>query len=62
MADKKEKKPKKQVQPHTLFEGAKKKLRNCPKCGPGYTLAHHSNRLTCGKCHYTEFISKKEKD
>jgi len=27
----------------------------CPKCGPGYFLAQHSNRLTCGKCHYTKF-------
>ena len=51
-------KPKKQVQPHTMFEGAKKKSRNCPKCGPGYTLAKHNNRLTCGKCGYTEFVKK----
>ena len=27
----------------------------CPKCGPGYFLAQHSNRLTCGKCHYIKF-------
>ena len=58
MADKKEKKAKKQVQPHTLFEGGKKKSKNCPKCGQGYTLAKHNNRLTCGKCHYTEFTKK----
>jgi len=30
----------------------------CPKCGPGYFLADHSNRLTCGRCHYTEFRKK----
>jgi small subunit ribosomal protein S27Ae len=57
---KKQKKPKKSVQPHTKFEGGKKKAKNCPKCGAGYTLAQHNNRLTCGKCGYTEFISKKE--
>lgn len=34
--------------------------KSCPKCGPGMLLAQHKNRLTCGKCHYTEFL-KKEK-
>ncbi|KAF5423092.1 MAG: 30S ribosomal protein S27ae [Candidatus Methanomarinus sp.] len=27
----------------------------CPRCGEGYFLAEHKNRLTCGKCSYTEF-------
>ena len=31
--------------------------RNCPRCGPGVFLAASSNRIHCGKCHYTEFIS-----
>ncbi len=30
------------------------KKRACPKCGPGTSLAEHKNRLSCGKCHYTE--------
>lgn len=30
----------------------------CPKCGPGTFLATHKDRLTCGKCHYTEFHRK----
>ena len=30
----------------------------CPKCGSGVFLAEHGNRLTCGKCHYTEFKKK----
>jgi len=30
----------------------------CPKCGPGIFLAEHNNRVTCGKCHYTEFKKK----
>jgi len=27
----------------------------CPRCGPGTFLADHKNRLSCGKCGYTEF-------
>lgn len=29
--------------------------RNCPKCGPGVFLAEHEDRISCGKCGYTEF-------
>ncbi len=32
--------------------------RNCPRCGPGVFLAEHENRVTCGKCGYTEFKKK----
>lgn len=31
----------------------------CPRCGPGIFLMEAKNRLYCGKCHFTEFISKK---
>jgi small subunit ribosomal protein S27Ae len=34
--------------------------RTCPKCGDGVFLAEHSNRMSCGKCGYTEF-KRKEK-
>lgn len=37
---------------------AKLKNKTCPKCGPSYLMANHKNRITCGKCHYTEFSSK----
>ena len=39
------------------IEGGKLAVKNktCPKCGPGYFLAEHSNRVCCGKCGYTEF-------
>lgn len=30
----------------------------CPKCGEGVFLAEHKNRISCGRCGYTEF--KKE--
>ncbi|HEC89057.1 MAG TPA: 30S ribosomal protein S27ae [Thermoplasmatales archaeon] len=34
--------------------------RHCPKCGEGVFLAEHKDRLSCGKCGYTEFKTKKE--
>lgn len=36
-----------------------RKNKNCPKCGQGFFLAAHKNRLVCGKCNYAEFLSKK---
>lgn len=30
----------------------------CPKCGPGIFMATHKDRLSCGKCGYTEFTKK----
>jgi small subunit ribosomal protein S27Ae len=35
-----------------------RKNRYCPKCGEGVFLAEHKNRLSCGKCGYTEFKKK----
>ena len=29
--------------------------RQCPKCGPGFWLALHAGRASCGRCGYTEF-------
>lgn len=59
---KKQKKQKKQVKAHAFYEVAgntlKRKSRSCPKCGPGNNMAKHNNRLTCGKCAYTEFTKK----
>ena len=36
--------------------------KNCPKCGDGVFLADHKDRLSCGKCGYTEFKAKKPED
>jgi len=33
--------------------------RNCPRCGPGIFLMKAKDRMYCGKCHYSEFESKK---
>jgi len=32
-----------------------RKGKACPKCGPGVWLGEHKDRLSCGKCNYTEF-------
>ncbi len=32
--------------------------RICPKCGPGVFMAEHKDRYHCGRCAYTERISK----
>lgn len=55
MADKKKddkkkaapKKKEKKLKPYKPGKG-------CPKCGPGFRLAEHDNRRSCGKCGYFE--------
>ena len=34
--------------------------RFCPRCGPGILLMNSKGRIYFGKCHYSEFESKKE--
>jgi small subunit ribosomal protein S27Ae len=36
----------------------KRKVNFCPKCGPGVFMAEHKDRISCGKCGYTEFKKK----
>ncbi len=40
------------------FENGKAKKPVCPKCGPGVFMATHKDRVSCGKCGYTEFGKK----
>lgn len=57
------KKPNKAVDIKTLYsveDGLKRKTKFCPKCGPGVFLAIHKDRVSCGKCGYTEFVKKPE--
>ena len=43
---------------HYHLDGDKlKKDKSCPRCGAGIFLANHKDRLSCGKCKYTEFIN-----
>lgn len=62
---KREKKKKKPMQIWTIYESksgkVERKNKICPKCGPGYFMAQHKDRLTCGNCHYTEFTEEKIK-
>ena len=62
MADEAQPKPKNPTS-HKKYEvkgeALERKNRSCPKCGPGFLMAKHNNRVSCGKCGYTEF-SKKE--
>lgn len=60
---KKQKKNKVTSKKHIRYsvEGDKVTRKNaCPKCGQGVFLGEHKDRFYCGKCHYTEFKSKKE--
>jgi len=36
--------------------------RNCPRCGQGIFLMKASDRVYCGKCHYTEFVGEKKSE
>jgi len=60
----KPKAPKRRIQVHTLYkvEGdAFTRLRKeCPRCGKGYFMAQHGNRLTCGHCGYTTYTQKSQ--
>lgn len=55
-----EKKPKKKV-PGVFShykvekEGLKRLLPFCERCGPGYFMADHANRFTCGHCGFTKY-------
>ncbi len=44
---------------YELYEEGDEKVerlrKSCPRCGPGIFLADHGERLSCGKCGYTEF-------
>ncbi len=49
----------KNVQRWKKYKDGKPLGRFCPRCGPGYFLAEHGNRITCGKCGYSEIKIKK---
>jgi ubiquitin-small subunit ribosomal protein S27Ae len=41
------------------IEGGKiVRQRSCPRCGAGIFLMQTKDRVYCGKCHYTEHITK----
>jgi len=46
------------------IEGKKLDRRNpfCNRCGKGYFMADHGNRYACGRCGFTVFKSRKERE
>ncbi|MBU4070349.1 MAG: 30S ribosomal protein S27ae [Nanoarchaeota archaeon] len=38
------------------------RAKTCPRCGPGIFLMDSQGRTYCGKCHYSEFESKKSEE
>ena len=39
-------------------EQIKKLKKECSRCGKGVFMGEHDDRVTCGKCGYTEFKGK----
>jgi len=60
--ERKEKKPKANVQVWKLYklegETATHLRKECPRCGKGYFMAEHRDRLSCGHCGFTNFKAK----
>ncbi len=58
----KPKAPKRRIQAHKLFkvdgDSITRLRKECPRCGRGYFMAQHANRLTCGNCGYTTYTAK----
>jgi small subunit ribosomal protein S27Ae len=46
------------IQIWTKYKDGKLQGKWCPRCGPGVILAQHKDRVTCGKCGYSETRTK----
>ena len=54
--EKKKKKEKGVFSYYRMNETGLKRLRPlCERCGPGYFMADHGNRYTCGHCGFTRY-------
>ena len=55
----KPKAPKRRIQDYKLYKvdgyTLSRLRKECPRCGKGYFMAQHGNRLTCGHCGYTTY-------
>ncbi len=58
----KPKAPKRRIQVYKLYkvegESLTRLRKDCPRCGKGYFMAQHGNRLTCGHCGFTTYTQK----
>jgi small subunit ribosomal protein S27Ae len=63
-APKPEKKKKEEKSIFTLYKIESDKVvrlrPTCERCGPGYFMADHGNRYTCGHCGFTKYKPPKE--
>ena len=55
--DDKKKKSKKWEAYEAKGDELKRTRKSCPKCGGGVFLAQHKDRVSCGKCGYSEKLS-----
>ena len=64
MSEDKPRKPKKEkhVSSYYKMENGKliRLLPTCERCGPGYFMADHGDRYTCGHCGFTRYKRKEE--
>ncbi len=59
--EKKKKKEKKVFGYYKIEEKGLTRLRPfCERCGPGYFMANHGNRYTCGHCGFTRYKQNQE--
>ena len=64
MSEKAEKKKKKESGVYSYYKIEGEKLVRirpfCERCGPGYFMADHGDRYTCGHCGFTRYKRKEE--
>ena len=48
----------KNIQIWKKYKDGKLQGKWCPRCGAGVILAQHKDRVTCGKCGYSETKAK----
>lgn len=64
MSEKTEKKKKKEARVYSYYKIEEDKLVRlrpfCERCGPGYFMADHGDRYTCGHCGFTRYKRKGE--
>ena len=62
MAEKSAKKRRKRIFSYYKIteNGLKRLLPLCERCGPGYFMADHDDRYTCGHCGFTQYKSRKQ--
>lgn len=58
----KDKSKKRFISSYYKIEGGKLKrlLPVCDRCGPGYFMADHGDRYTCGHCGFTKYKTAKK--